>query len=62
MSTRQRYDHLKHDLIKNERLLLREFGFIVHVEHPHKFVLNYLQMMGMGQELMQEAWSLVNDR
>jgi hypothetical protein len=25
-------------------------------------VLNYLQMMGMGKEVMQEAWSLVNDR
>mmetsp|Transcript_325 Transcript_325/g.681 ORF Transcript_325/g.681 Transcript_325/m.681 type:complete len:467 (+) Transcript_325:104-1504(+) len=56
----KRYDHLKGDIIRHERLLLREFGFIVHVEHPHKFVLNYLQMMGM-QHLMQEAWSLVND-
>jgi hypothetical protein len=35
----RRYDHLKSDIIRNERLLLREFGFIVHVEHPHKFVL-----------------------
>ena len=48
----RRYDHLKSDIIRNERLLLREFGFIVHVEHPHKFVLNYLQMMGK-QDMMQ---------
>lgn len=48
----RRYDHLKLDIIRNERFLLREFGFIVHVEHPHKLVLNYLQMMGK-HDMMQ---------
>lgn len=28
-----------------ERHLLRAFGFVVHVEHPHRFILNYCQML-----------------
>ena len=28
-----------------ERHMLRAFGFVVHVEHPHRFVLNYCQML-----------------
>jgi hypothetical protein len=58
------YEQLKAELIRVERLMLREFGFIVHVEHPHKLVLNHLHMM-LGtahHDLMQEAWSLTNDR
>lgn len=64
----QTYEHLKKELIRIERMMLREFGFIVHVEHPHKLVLNHLHMMLntehglMHEELMQEAWSLTNDR
>lgn len=55
---------MKLELIRVERMILREFGFIVHVEHPHKLVLNHLHMMlGTGhRELMQEAWNLTNDR
>ncbi len=41
--------------------MLRAFGFIVHVEHPHKLVLNHLHVMG-ANALHQEAWSLANDR
>ncbi|CAL8470177.1 g9719 [Coccomyxa elongata] len=63
-----RYVEMKHDLVRIERLMLREFGFIVHVEHPHKLVLNHLQMMldvhqdqELKNTLMQEAWNLTND-
>ena len=49
-------------------MMLRAFGFIVHVEHPHKLVLNHLHLMLRGDDeqhphpLMQEAWNLTNDR
>lgn len=49
-------------MIRIERIMLRSFGFIVHVEHPHKLVLNHLHLLGGGNTLMQEAWSLANDR
>ena len=50
------------DLIRTERHLLKEMGFICHVEHPHKFISNYLATLGTPLELRQEAWNLANDR
>ncbi len=58
----QDYENHKAELIRTERMMLRMFGFIVHVEHPHKLVLNHLHILGGGAALMQEAWSLANDR
>ena len=57
----RRYDELKAELIRCERLMLREFGFVAHVEHPHKFVLNYCQVMDLPAPLMQAAWGAAND-
>jgi hypothetical protein len=37
-------------------------GFICHVEHPHKFISNYLATLEAPPELTQEAWNLANDR
>ncbi|CAA3030343.1 Cyclin-L1-1 [Olea europaea subsp. europaea] len=37
-------------------------GFICHVEHPHKFISNYLATLGTPPELRQEASNLANDR
>ncbi|XP_022860517.1 cyclin-L1-1-like isoform X2 [Olea europaea var. sylvestris] len=51
----------KADLIRTERHLLKEMGFICHVEHPHKFISNYLATLGTPLELRQEAWNLAND-
>ncbi|XP_010914382.1 cyclin-L1-1 isoform X2 [Elaeis guineensis] len=57
----KKYADLKNDLIKTERHLLKEMGFICHVEHPHKFISNYLATLGAPPELRQEAWNLAND-
>lgn len=32
----EHYVKLKNDVIKAERRLLKELGFCVHVQHPHK--------------------------
>ena len=37
-------------------------GFVCHVEHPHKFISNYLAILETSPELRQEAWNLANDR
>ena len=59
----QRYNTAKKQLVNTERAMLRELGFILHVDHPHKTVLNYLSESILdSEELMQEAWSLTNDR
>ena len=54
---------MKRDLIRTERHALREFGFCVQVEHPHKFVLNYLRMFEHGDDarLVRRAWAYAND-
>lgn len=59
----QEYATRKQELIDVERHLLRTFGFVLHVDHPHKFVLNYLNIfLKADQNLKQEAWNLANDR
>lgn len=57
----QKYTELKMDLIRSERHLLKEMAFICHVEHPHKFISNYLATLETPPELTQEAWNLAND-
>lgn len=57
----KRYSELKGDLIRNERHLLKEMAFVCHVEHPHKFISNYLAALEAPHELKQEAWNLAND-
>lgn len=57
----KKYIDLKADLIRTERHLLKEMGFICHVEHPHKFISNYLATLETPRELRQEAWNLAND-
>jgi hypothetical protein len=55
--------------------MLKAFGFITHVEHPHKLLLNYCQVLGLDDagsqgpdqepncpEFLQEAWNVANDR
>ncbi len=58
----QEYATFKSELIEVERRLLRQFGFILHVDHPHKFVLDYSRILKAGTNLKQEAWNLANDR
>ncbi|XP_022861239.1 cyclin-L1-1-like isoform X1 [Olea europaea var. sylvestris] len=57
----KKYVVLKVDLIRTERHLLKEMGFICHVEHPNKFISNYLATLGTPPVLRQEAWNLAND-
>ncbi|KAL0008097.1 hypothetical protein SO802_009599 [Lithocarpus litseifolius] len=38
----QKYYDLKTDLSRTKRNILKEIGFVCHVEHPHKFTSNYL--------------------
>lgn len=57
----QRFEHLKQDVFRVEKSMLRAFGFVTHVEHPHKFVLSLLQILEVSS-LLQEAWNLTNDR
>jgi hypothetical protein len=57
--------HLKDKLIRAERELLKELGFILYSEHPHKFILNYVKLLSPSKDkepaLAQAAWNFIND-
>eukprot|EP00271_Cylindrocystis_brebissonii_P013498 TRINITY_DN3335_c0_g1_i1.p1 TRINITY_DN3335_c0_g1~~TRINITY_DN3335_c0_g1_i1.p1 ORF type:complete len:552 (+),score=145.91 TRINITY_DN3335_c0_g1_i1:85-1656(+) len=56
------HEEMKVDLIRTERHLLKEMGFVCHVEHPHKFLFNYMTHLDVqDQEVQQEAWNFAND-
>ncbi|XP_018575010.1 cyclin-L1 isoform X2 [Anoplophora glabripennis] len=59
----QNYTHLKNLVIKAERRVLKELGFCVHIKHPHKIIVMYLQVLGFqnNQKLMQYSWNYMND-
>ncbi|XP_009757409.1 cyclin-L1-1-like [Nicotiana sylvestris] len=59
----KKYDDMKADLIRTERHILIELGFIGHVEHPHKLLSIYRATLELTPEteLVQRAWNLAND-
>ncbi|XP_036319510.1 cyclin-L1 [Rhagoletis pomonella] len=59
----QTYTNLKTQVIKAERRVLKELGFCVHVKHPHKLIVMYLQVMKYEkhEKLMQMSWNFMND-
>lgn len=64
LSTHQDFQQFKEAVVRYEREMLRMFGFITHVEHPHKLVLNYCQLLRVDTahpDLVREAWALLND-
>ncbi|XP_075058146.1 cyclin-L1 [Mixophyes fleayi] len=59
----QSYINTKNQIIKAERRILKELGFCVHVKHPHKMIVLYLQVLECerNQTLVQTAWNYMND-
>ncbi len=59
---RQERMKMQERVFSTEAVMLRAFGFVLHVEHPHKFVLSLLLLLGLDGPILQEAWNLTNDR
>uniref|UniRef100_A0A8C5I0Y6 Cyclin-L1 n=1 Tax=Gouania willdenowi TaxID=441366 RepID=A0A8C5I0Y6_GOUWI len=59
----QNYINTKNQVIKAERRVLKELGFCVHVKHPHKIIVMYIQVLDCekNQTLVQTAWNYMND-
>ncbi|KAJ8360714.1 hypothetical protein SKAU_G00172390 [Synaphobranchus kaupii] len=57
------YISMKSQVIKAERRVLKELGFCVHVKHPHKIIVMYLQVLECEKnaKLVQMAWNYMND-
>lgn len=60
-----RFSAYKDRLIRAERELLKELGFVLYTEHPHKFILNYAKLLTLDdatfKKLAQYAWNFIND-
>merc|ERR1719263_47180 len=59
---------MKQEVIRVERLILRELGYVLYLllEHPHKYVIQFVKSMVRSPqsrvaELAQKAWSYLND-
>lgn len=50
----------KERMISAERMMLKKLGFVLFVEHPHKFIIMYLQQLELW-DLKQSAWNYCND-
>jgi len=59
----QEYIKLKEKVTKEEKRVLKELGFCVHVKHPHKLVVMYMQMLGFDTDkrFVQMSWNFMND-
>jgi cyclin L len=55
------YQDIKAAVVWGERHILRAFGFIVSVEHPHRFALTFGQLLDLDHQVLQQAWALCND-
>eukprot|EP00397_Hematodinium_sp_SG-2012_P062218 GEMP01083644.1.p1 GENE.GEMP01083644.1~~GEMP01083644.1.p1 ORF type:complete len:284 (+),score=63.94 GEMP01083644.1:149-1000(+) len=59
----QNTEEVTKDIVHLERRMLQELGFFVGelLEHPHRFVLQYVHTLGGSQEIAQRAWAFLND-
>lgn len=60
-----RYATYKERLIRAEREILKELGFVLYTEHPHKFLFHYVKLLTVDEtaqkDLSQYAWNFIND-
>ena len=59
----QRYGNWKSELVAMERYILKELGFDLYQlsEHPHKYILYFVKLLGGNADLSQVAWNYLND-
>lgn len=57
------FHQLRQAVLAAEKLLLERLGFNTCVELPHKFLLNYLNVLQLAknEEMVQMAWNYAND-
>lgn len=57
----QKYVDAKQLISDYEQIILRGLAFDLHVEHPYKYLLNYMKYLKCDSKFAQLAWSIVND-
>lgn len=57
----KRYSKWRGYLMKLELVILCDLGYMLKTEHPHKYILHYVNVLDAGAEVAQKAWSYLND-
>ncbi|EGC28862.1 hypothetical protein DICPUDRAFT_10863, partial [Dictyostelium purpureum] len=52
---------LRNKVLQNEHLILTTIAFELVVEHPYKYLLEYMKTIQGSKNLCQVAWNFVND-
>lgn len=55
------YRQLFDVLVERERELLATLGFIFHVEHPQRFLLFFIKVLQVSEQVAQASWDLMLD-
>jgi hypothetical protein len=55
------YRDWKEIIFENELEVLTELGYKAFCELPHKYILNYVQVLEGSQEFAQKSWNYLND-
>jgi|EP00624_Nannochloropsis_granulata_P000935 hypothetical protein len=55
------YWELKESVIDTEQLVLRVLGFDLDTDRPYRLLLNYARSLRARPEMVEVAWSLLND-
>jgi len=66
--TSKRYNKWEAKMRKVELVMLKEMGYTVYVDHPHRFILFYVRtiygnqdLTDASKQLAQRAWNFLND-
>lgn len=57
----EKYKNHKEHVLNYEQMILRNVGFSLNFELPHKFLLNYLKSLGACSMVVQTSWTILND-
>jgi cyclin T len=64
-NTSAKYTSFRTELLSCEKGILQTIAFELTVEHPYKFLLEYITKIGelsLSKDLAQSAWNFINDR
>jgi len=57
----KRYARWRGQLNSMELVVLKELGYILYVDHPHKFFFYYVDCLILNRHVAQRAWNFLND-
>lgn len=57
----KRYISWMNAVLDFEIVAYEQLGFHLYVDHPHRYILAYINTLNGSSELAQRAWNFIND-